>query len=110
MNQKSNAATLCFDMKMADVSNIERKVKLTKNGKIIKRRLRNPEGGFYLYMTIKIEAHDSSLNFSINIVLIVRSSLLQPVFDSYYLTTFLCKSLLIVLKLFDLTLFDSNAQ
>ncbi|KAJ8725270.1 hypothetical protein PYW07_016228 [Mythimna separata] len=28
---------------MADVSNNERKIKLTKNGKIIKRRLRNPE-------------------------------------------------------------------
>lgn len=29
---------------MADVSSDERKVKLTKNGKVVKRRLRNPEG------------------------------------------------------------------
>lgn len=31
---------------MADVSNNDRKVKLTKNGKVVKRRSRNPEGEF----------------------------------------------------------------
>lgn len=29
---------------MADVSTSDRKVKITKNGKVVKRRLRNPEG------------------------------------------------------------------
>lgn len=35
---------LSFDIKMADVQTNERKVKLTKNGKVVKRRTRNPEG------------------------------------------------------------------
>lgn len=42
--EPQHISTLCFDTKMADVSNNERKVKFTKNGKIVKRRLRNPEG------------------------------------------------------------------
>lgn len=29
---------------MANVSNNDRKIKLTKNGKVVKRRSRNPEG------------------------------------------------------------------
>lgn len=36
--------TLLADIKMADVSSNDRKIKLTKNGKVVKRRTRNPEG------------------------------------------------------------------
>lgn len=61
MNQTHT--TLCFDTKMADVSNNERKVKLTKNGKIIKRRLRNPEGALFIYIIIKLYAYNQSPNF-----------------------------------------------
>lgn len=31
---------------MADVSSNDRKIKLTKNGKVVKRRSRNPEGQY----------------------------------------------------------------
>lgn len=33
---------------MADVPSSERKVKLNKNGKVVKRRTRNPEGALLL--------------------------------------------------------------
>lgn len=48
----SSRLTTCYlirsllDTKMADVSSADRKQKVTKNGKVVKKRLRNPEGGF----------------------------------------------------------------
>lgn len=40
---------------MADVSSDERKVKLTKNGKVVKRRLRNPEGTFEAFKLLSVD-------------------------------------------------------
>lgn len=40
---------------MADVSSDERKVKLTKNGKVVKRRLRNPEGTIEAFKLLSVD-------------------------------------------------------